>query len=166
VDKTLDVNYHSGVDYNSLSDQEINGLVQSRVFPYPEGRCRVCGWPLDSRRVPSCEPNNCSMRPRPSKRADEAPAYSTSLEMAWDLINEAKGLDGNDSEKLVSLVSELGLMAEAAGYSGEHLAWFIMGCPNPARAIAIAALRALDRASVFDDIQPLARQVDNLRLPR
>jgi hypothetical protein len=79
------------------------------------------------------------------KRADEPPQYSASLEMAWDLVNEAKGLAESDSPKLISLVSELGQMARAAGCWDEGLFWFLGACDNPARAIAIAALRALDK---------------------
>jgi hypothetical protein len=38
--------------------------------PWPEHRCRVCGWPLKATIQEGCVPGNCSQRPLPTRRAD------------------------------------------------------------------------------------------------
>lgn len=48
--------------------------------PWPEDRCRVCGWVTVPEGEVGCWKSNCSQRPGPSRRADEPKDYSTSAD--------------------------------------------------------------------------------------
>jgi ABA sandwich protein len=70
--------------------RELDAEVAERVmgWRWDEDRCRVCGWPLSAEPIHGCTPDNCSMRPPPTRRADEVAPYSTDIAAAW-LVVEA-----------------------------------------------------------------------------
>lgn len=55
-------------------DQNLNHIRYCGKNPHrrvwDEMRCRICGWPLAKTRDEGCVPGDCSMRPRPTRRAD------------------------------------------------------------------------------------------------
>lgn len=66
----------------------MNGLVPGEAldllfaeraegYVWDETRCRVCGWKLGVGIEAICTKENCSMRPRPERRADEVAPVST-----------------------------------------------------------------------------------------
>lgn len=60
-----------GPDLDRLYAERAEGYV------WDETRCRVCGWPLGEWLLGTCTPENCSMRPPPSPRADSVAPVST-----------------------------------------------------------------------------------------
>lgn len=73
--------------------RELNALVHKQVMGivWDESRCRVCGWALASRWELGCVVGNCSMRQREFHgNADEPPAYSENIRLAWEVV-EAMG---------------------------------------------------------------------------
>lgn len=52
-------------------------IARALGYKWDESRCRICGWPIVPEGEAGCWKSNCSVRPRPEKRADEPPHYST-----------------------------------------------------------------------------------------
>lgn len=76
-----------------LAGPELDLLIQEKVFGFTwdPKRCRVCGWELDPAGK-FCRPvDDCSMRPLPKKRADEAAQYSTEIHAAWAIVELMAG---------------------------------------------------------------------------
>src|SRR5689334_12270985 len=73
--------------------RELDALIAEKVmgWAWDETRCPICGWPFARNASEGCVPNNCSMRPRPSLRADEPPHYSTDIAAAWEIIAHLSG---------------------------------------------------------------------------
>lgn len=72
-----------------MTNLEINQLIHSRVMniAWDEALCRVCGWKIDPEGR-MCRPDNCSMRPLPSPRADAMPDYAGEIGLAWRVIEK------------------------------------------------------------------------------
>lgn len=70
-----------------MTNTEIDAAVHAKVLgiTWDESRCRVCGWTLDPEGI-MCRADNCSMRPRPTPRADAIPAYSSDIGLAWRVV--------------------------------------------------------------------------------
>jgi hypothetical protein len=71
---------------------ELDALVSAKVLgrKWDETRCRVCGWPIVPTGKRGCWKDNCALRPRPARRADEPANYSTDLEMAWLVVEHMR----------------------------------------------------------------------------
>ena len=74
--------------------RELDARVAAKVFgaKWDEGRCRICGWPLTPHPATGCTARSCSMRPAPTKRADEPPPYSTDIREAWLAVERMREL--------------------------------------------------------------------------
>ncbi|HEX8564107.1 MAG TPA: hypothetical protein VF648_00465 [Pyrinomonadaceae bacterium] len=72
--------------------RELDLLVQEKVLKkaFPSDRCPVCGWQLAETQEAGCLPNDCSQRPAPLTRADEPPAYSSLINMAWIIVEHLR----------------------------------------------------------------------------
>lgn len=100
--------YSDGAYDLPASGRELDARVARDVMgiAWDESRCRICGWPLVSEGRPmGCTPGNCSMRPRPAKRADEPPHYSTSIADAWTVVERMRTENFPARYRNLSLVS-------------------------------------------------------------
>lgn len=79
--------------YFTMTDHEINALVQDRFFPpFPDDRCPICGWKLVPDGGAGCRVGNCSMRPGPDRRADAAGNWCASDNAARLVRNRVREL--------------------------------------------------------------------------
>lgn len=64
-----------------VTGRELDAAILREVigFSFPVWQCRICGFPLATEILNGCIVDNCSMRPVPSRRADEPPEYSRDL---------------------------------------------------------------------------------------
>lgn len=97
---------------NKMDLRKIDALVAEKVMGnvFPADRCRICGWTLKESIVEGCTAESCSLRPAPTRRADEPAYYSSDPEAArrvreklyerWDWL---LGHGGNPKEKPFAL---------------------------------------------------------------
>lgn len=70
---------------------DLDAMIAEKLFaPWPEDRCRICGWRLSPTLDEGCVKDSCSLRPPPSRRADEPHAYSTSISDSWLVVEEMR----------------------------------------------------------------------------
>lgn len=75
-----------------MDSREIDVKIQALLFPWDGSKCRTCGWTLAE--FPACTPTDCSLRPRPSRLADEPAGFSTSLDAAMGAYEEFRKKSG------------------------------------------------------------------------
>ena len=69
--------------------RELDQLVSEAIFgPWDESLCRVCGWKIVPDGEQGCWHDNCSLRPPPTRRADEPQAYSTEIAAASEIVEK------------------------------------------------------------------------------
>ena len=73
---------------NMPAGREMDALIAEKVFGiiWDETRCRICGWPIAESIEKGCTKEDCSMRPRPKRRADEHSNFSTNIAAAWLVV--------------------------------------------------------------------------------
>lgn len=122
--------------------REMDALVAEKVMGivWDETRCPVCGWPFARNASEGCVPNNCSMRPRPARRADEPLPYSTDIAAAWQVIDHILGMRGEDGhfrkEAFIMNVNEDG-RGDLVRWRSEHAAHIISAAALSAFGIDI-----------------------------
>lgn len=72
----------AGRELDALIAEKVMGLV------WDETHCRICGWKLSATVEQGCVKDSCSLRPPPSRRADEPPHYSTDIAAAWQVVEK------------------------------------------------------------------------------
>jgi hypothetical protein len=74
--------------------RKLDALVEEHVFGFvwDEKRCRICGWPLTESDRDGCVLDNCSLRPRPARMADEPSPFSTDDAQAFRLLMKMQEL--------------------------------------------------------------------------
>ena len=75
---------------NMPAGREMDALIAEKVFGiiWDETRCRICGWPIAESIEKGCTKEDCSMRPRPKRRADEHSNFSTDIAAAWLVVEK------------------------------------------------------------------------------
>ena len=82
---------------------EIDAAVHAALgHAWPESRCGVCGWAIEPEGSAGCTTTSCSLRPPPSRRADEPPCYSTDPLAMLVLIDQMRSLHGLRIYKLTN----------------------------------------------------------------
>lgn len=66
-------------------DAELARLI---LPEWPADRCRICGWTLAGSLDDGCTAESCSLRPLPSRRADDPPPYSTDPAACDSLVKD------------------------------------------------------------------------------
>ncbi len=129
--------------------RELDSLIQEKVMGayFPEDRCRVCGWKLATDIEGGCTKESCSLRPAPSRRADDPPHYSTRLDAAFIVI---KHIQREHGFRFDLLGHEKGYWhARFFGHpdpeqnSGQH--WGDVYASTPSLAICGAALQSVGK---------------------
>lgn len=74
--------------------KEMDAEVEAKFFGYkfPENRCRICGWPLAESDRDGCVIDNCVLRQRPERMADEPRPFSTDLVEAFSVVKKLEEL--------------------------------------------------------------------------
>lgn len=119
--------------------RELDQLVSDTIFgPWDESRCRVCGWKIVPDGVRGCWKDSCSLRPPPSRRADEPLPFSTDIAAAWEVVEKlGRGFELHRSQ---IPDDEPWAVYRTIGVTSRHLAW---GATAPL-AICLAALEAVE----------------------
>ena len=69
--------------------RELDQLVSDAIFgSWDESLCRVCGWKIVPDGEQGCWRDNCSLRPPPTRRADEPQPYTTDIAAAWKIVEK------------------------------------------------------------------------------
>lgn len=86
-----------------------------------EGRCPVCGWPLEDSADKGCTPGNCSERPLPKERADDPDLYNPlRVTIAWGVLIWA-----GDNLPDLMLLNEVMLAHPRDGDHKNKYAWYV-----------------------------------------
>jgi len=124
----------AGPELDKLVETEVMGIILD-----PK-RCPICGWRYG---FPGCQPGNCSMRPAPKHRYDEARKYSTDIAAAWEVVNKLhpENSFGNDTFEINRLKYKDGRSGWCVAFAGEGVENYALA-PTAPLAICKAALLA------------------------